>query len=49
LENIHQGHNEIILTFDDGPNTGVTDKILDILLEHNIKATFFVIGKNVLT
>lgn len=48
LENIHTGHNEIILTFDDGPNPGVTNKVLDILAEHNIKATFFVIGKNVL-
>ncbi len=48
LEKIHLGHNEIILTFDDGPNPGVTNKILDILLEHNIQATFFVIGKNAL-
>lgn len=46
LENIHQGHNEIIFTFDDGPNPGVTDRVLDILKEHNIKATFFVIGAN---
>lgn len=35
------------LTFDDGPNPSVTPKILDILKEKNIKATFFVIGKNV--
>lgn len=46
IENIHQGYNEIILTFDDGPNPGVTDRVLDILKEHNIKATFFVIGTN---
>jgi peptidoglycan/xylan/chitin deacetylase (PgdA/CDA1 family) len=46
IGNIHTGHNEIILTFDDGPVPGVTNKILDILSEHNIKATFFVIGKN---
>ncbi|MBC7537645.1 MAG: polysaccharide deacetylase family protein [Bacteriovorax sp.] len=47
IGNIHTGHNEIILTFDDGPVPGVTDKVLDILSEHNIKATFFVIGNNV--
>lgn len=47
IGNIHTGHNEIILTFDDGPVPGVTNKILDTLLVHNIKATFFVIGKNV--
>ncbi len=33
----------VYLTFDDGPSTN-TDKILDILKKHNIKATFFVVG-----
>ena len=47
IGNIHEGHNEIILTFDDGPTRGVTNLILDILQDYNIKATFFVIGKNV--
>lgn len=47
LEDIHQGHNEIILTFDDGPTPGVTDKVLDVLKEHDIKAAFFVVGRNV--
>lgn len=46
LEPIHQGKNEIILTFDDGPNPGVTDKFLDLLGEYGVKATFFVIGAN---
>ena len=32
----------IFLTFDDGPNPGTTDKILDILKEEDVKATFFV-------
>ena len=35
------------LTFDDGPTTKATPKVLDILKEENIKATFFVIGKYV--
>ena len=35
------------LTFDDGPTIKATPKILDILKEENIKATFFVIGKYV--
>lgn len=34
------------LTFDDGPSTNNTPKILDILSKNNIKATFFVIGQN---
>lgn len=35
---------KIYLTFDDGPSEN-TEKILDILKEHNAKATFFVLGK----
>lgn len=34
------------LTFDDGPSEAVTNQILDTLKEHDIKATFFVVGKN---
>jgi peptidoglycan/xylan/chitin deacetylase (PgdA/CDA1 family) len=37
----------VALTFDDGPNEPYTSRILDILKDNNIKATFFVIGKNV--
>jgi peptidoglycan/xylan/chitin deacetylase (PgdA/CDA1 family) len=33
------------LTFDDGPSQ-YTDEILAILDKHNVKATFFVVGKN---
>ena len=36
--------NTIYLTFDDGPRDGTTDKILDILKEKNVKATFFITG-----
>lgn len=35
------------LTFDDGPTTKATSKILDILKEENVKSTFFVVGKHV--
>lgn len=34
----------VYLTFDDGPGVKVTPKILDLLREHDIKATFFVLG-----
>lgn len=37
----------IALTFDDGPNEPYTPQILDILARYDVKATFFVIGKNV--
>ncbi|ROH98594.1 MULTISPECIES: polysaccharide deacetylase family protein [unclassified Chryseobacterium] len=37
---------EVALTFDDGP-TEFTPKFLDLLKEHQIKATFFCIGKQI--
>jgi peptidoglycan/xylan/chitin deacetylase (PgdA/CDA1 family) len=36
----------LYLTFDDGPIAGVTEKVLDILEEQNIRATFFCVGEN---
>lgn len=35
----------VALTFDDGPNPVDTPRLLDLLREKNVKATFFVIGK----
>jgi peptidoglycan/xylan/chitin deacetylase (PgdA/CDA1 family) len=35
----------IALTFDDGPHPEYTPRILDILREHHVRATFFVVGK----
>jgi peptidoglycan/xylan/chitin deacetylase (PgdA/CDA1 family) len=37
----------IALTFDDGPNPGVTDRILDELQKRGAKATFFMIGERI--
>ncbi len=37
----------IYLTFDDGPSLQTTGKILDILKEKNVKATFFIVGYTV--
>lgn len=36
----------IFLTFDDGPSTNITPKVLDILNEKNVKATFFILNYN---
>jgi peptidoglycan/xylan/chitin deacetylase (PgdA/CDA1 family) len=36
---------DLTLTFDNGPEPGVTPRVLDILRERGIKATFFVIGE----
>lgn len=32
------------LTFDDGPDSSYTEKLLDILKKENVKATFFILG-----
>lgn len=37
----------VYLTFDDGPTPEVTDWVLNELNKHNVKATFFLIGRNV--
>ena len=37
----------VALTFDDGPNPTTTTQALDTLSKYGIKATFFVLGKNV--
>ena len=37
----------IALSFDDGPNTVTTPKVLDVLEENGVRASFFVIGQNI--
>ena len=35
---------ELALTFDDGPNPAWTPRLLDLLAEHGVRATFFMLG-----
>lgn len=44
VEQEGDGRKKVYLTFDDGPSTG-TEEILTILRQYNVKATFFVVGK----
>lgn len=37
----------IAFTFDDGPRTGITEQILDIVEENGIRVTFFIKGANI--
>jgi peptidoglycan/xylan/chitin deacetylase (PgdA/CDA1 family) len=37
-------HNQVILTFDDGPDPEYTPKVLDILKKEKVPAAFFVVG-----
>jgi len=48
LAEAHADKPVVYLTFDDGPSgDGVTDELLDVLEQHNAKATFFVTGSRV--
>lgn len=44
---IPNNEKKIYLTFDDGPTPEITDWVLAELKKHDIKATFFCIGKNI--
>ena len=46
IERVHRGKYQIILTFDDGPNPGVTEKVLSVLKANQVKGTFFIVAKN---
>ncbi len=41
------GPKELVLTFDDGPWPGTTPKVLDALKAECVRATFFLLGRNV--
>lgn len=46
MKTIPSDNNVIYLTFDDGPETGITEFILNELDKYNFKATFFCRGDN---
>ncbi len=38
---------QIALTFDDGPQSVYTPQLLDVLAAHDVKATFFLVGRHI--
>src|SRR5437868_2310473 len=44
---VHVDGPYVAMTFDDGPSAKLTPKLLELLAAHHIKATFFLIGQNV--
>lgn len=43
------GHERTVaLTFDDGPNPEATPRLLDALARHDVRATFFLLGRHVM-
>jgi peptidoglycan/xylan/chitin deacetylase (PgdA/CDA1 family) len=45
--NMPNNRKMVYLTFDDGPTPEITEWVLGILKQHEIKATFFCIGNNI--
>jgi peptidoglycan-N-acetylglucosamine deacetylase len=42
-----RGTKQLALTYDDGPNDPLTLRLLEVLAKHNVRATFFLIGRYV--
>jgi len=42
-----RGTRQLALTYDDGPNDPYTGHLLDVLAKHDVRATFFLIGRYV--
>lgn len=48
IDNIyHSETKRVFLTFDDGPSKTITEPLLELLKQENVKATFFVLGSRV--
>ena len=46
LRSVYTNDKVVALTYDDGPDPRYTRRILAVLRRHNVKATFFMIGKS---
>ena len=44
-QNLFLDDHEVVLTFDDGPLSPYTSRVLDILKAQCVQATFFIIGQ----
>ena len=42
---LSRGTRKLALTYDDGPNDPHTQRLLEVLAKHSVRATFFVIGR----
>jgi peptidoglycan-N-acetylglucosamine deacetylase len=47
LERKARGRRALVLTYDDGPSSSLTPAILKMLAESRAKATFFLLGRNI--
>jgi len=47
INKVTSAQGQVALTFDDGPNPPHTEELLELLARHNVKATFFMVGRHV--
>jgi peptidoglycan/xylan/chitin deacetylase (PgdA/CDA1 family) len=47
LKNKTATSRSVVLTFDDGPSDRMTPAVIDLLDQYNIKASFFLLGRNI--
>lgn len=47
LNSLNTTEKKVLLSFDDGPHNPNTVRVLEVLKKHEVKALFFVIGKNI--
>jgi peptidoglycan/xylan/chitin deacetylase (PgdA/CDA1 family) len=47
INSLKTNQKQVVLTFDDGPHNPNTTHVLEVLKKHDVKAIFFVIGKNI--
>jgi peptidoglycan/xylan/chitin deacetylase (PgdA/CDA1 family) len=47
INHLNTSEKKVLLTFDDGPHNPNTYRVLEVLKKHQVKAIFFVIGKNI--
>lgn len=47
LNSLNTAGKKVLLSFDDGPHHPNTTRVLEVLKKHEVKAVFFVIGKNI--
>ena len=47
INRVNTAEKVVALSFDDGPTEPYTQELLEVLDRHNVKATFFMVGKNI--
>lgn len=47
VNRLNTGDKKVLLSFDDGPHNPNTVRVLEVLKKHNVKALFFLIGRNI--